>query len=400
MTRISHASLPFFYMATKPTGGRSFGVRQAASERALAETLRRDKLVLLRSWRLPAWLASEKRLTLKDHAVLNEQLAQLLSRGVPLVEALEVTAQTVRPAASGRIKRIRELVAQGTSFADACKRVGSFDTVTVAIYRAAERSGDLAGASKQLGVTARRQLAVSGKAATLMVYPVIVLVIGLGVGLFMLTWVLPRLGGALEQSQVELPALTKGVIGVGEFLRTQWLFVLLGVMGAVLVLVAMRAKVVRAMGGFARRLPLMREVLLAQESARFFSVMAAMTRSGVPLADALSVSVHALGHPSLRRELTRLRDRLVEGGVLRQLIDDVETFPLATRRLLIAAERAGDLESAFDTLAQDMSDEVDKRSARLLAALEPIFLLLLFGFIGTLMLAIMIPMIKSTSQAF
>src|SRR5687768_2964654 len=87
----------FFFVAAKPTGGRSIGMQQARSERALAETLRRERKVLLKSWRLPAWAATENRLTLKDQAELNQHLSQLLGRGVTLTETLEVVRSTVGP---------------------------------------------------------------------------------------------------------------------------------------------------------------------------------------------------------------------------------------------------------------------------------------------------------------
>lgn len=375
-------------------------MRQARTERALAETLRRDRMILLRSWKLPAWLASEKKLSLKDHATLNDQLFQLVSRGVPLVESLQVTARTVRSQARPRIERIAELVSSGTSFADACVQAGSFDTVSIAVYRAAERTGDLADACRQLAATARRQLAVSGKAMTLMIYPVIVLGIGVIVGVFMLTWIVPKIGQALAQTGMELPAYTTLMVNVGLWLRTSWMFILVGLAGVAVFGIIARAEVAKVLTRVIRHTPLIRDVVLAQESARFFSIMAAMTRSAVPLADALGVSVHAVSHPSLRQELIDLRTKLIEGGVLRLLLDEVVTLPLATRRLLIAAERAGDLESAFESLAQDMTDEVDKRSARLLAALEPILLLLLFIGIGSMLMAVMIPIMSATSNAF
>jgi type II secretory pathway component PulF len=126
------------------------GVKHARSERALAEVLRRDRLVLLRTWALPAWISTEAPMKTKDHLVLNEQLAQLLSRGVPLVEALDVVESVIRPSSGPRVERMREAVSGGASFADACRTVGGFDVVTIAVYRAAERTGDLAGAAAQL----------------------------------------------------------------------------------------------------------------------------------------------------------------------------------------------------------------------------------------------------------
>lgn len=398
MSTLSHSPGSFVFVAAKAGGGRSMGIRQAQNERALAESLRKERLLLLRSYRLPAWAGSEKGLTLKDRAELNDQLGQLLSRGVPLVEALEVTASTVGGAAKPIIERMREMVAAGSSFGDACQKTGAFDRVTVAVYRAAERTGDLAGAAKQLATTARRQLQVRGKAATLMIYPAVVLTIAIAVSSGMLTLVVPRIGAALEEMRVDLPWYSTLVMGLGAWMRDHWLWLLAGVGAALIVLIVLRKRVMAAAMSLSRKTPLLRDVVLAQESARFFSVMAAMTRSGVPLADALGVANDAVGLPTLKKQLVTLRQKLIEGGVLRMLIENVTALPLATRRLLIAAERAGDLETAFDGLARDMADEVDRKATRLLEALEPLLIVAMFLIIASILLSIMIPLITLTSQ--
>jgi general secretion pathway protein F len=399
MSAISTNPASFFFVAARTGGGRSMGMRQALNERALADLLRKERLLLLRSYRLPSWASKEQGLSLKDRAELNEQLAQLLSRGVPLVEALEVTASAVGGGAKPVIEKMRELVAAGSSFADACQRVGTFDRVTVAVYRASERTGDLAGAAKQLAVNARRQLGVSSKAATLMIYPAIVLTIAIFVSSLMLMVIVPRIGAALKEMKVGLPWYSKIVMGMGEWMRDHWLLLVLVAGGAVIAGIVWRKVVIQGGRKVARQAPLFREVVLAQESARFFSVMAAMTRSGVPLADALGVANDAVGLPVLKKQLVSLRQKLIEGGVLRTLIESVTALPLATRRLLIAAERAGDLETAFDGLAADMADEVDRRASRLLAALEPLLIVCMFAIIATILLSIMIPLITLTSKA-
>jgi type II secretory pathway component PulF len=150
--------------------------------------------------------------------------------------------------------------------------------------------------------------------------------------------------------------------------------------------------VLAALGRFGRRLPGIKSLLLTVEMTRFFSVMAAMTKTGVPLADALASGTGVISDDKLREQLTWLRQSLVEGGVLRILIDRVDALPLATRRLLIAAERGGDLDSAFDALAEDMSLEVDKRSSRLLAFLEPAVIILMFTILAPIIIAVAIPM--------
>lgn len=390
----------FLVMAVRPDGSRAYGFRQAGNPRALADQLRRERLVPVRTIQLPRWAGSSVRFSLKEQAEINTQLSQLLGRGVPLVEAMDVVASAVSVKNRPIIARMRELVAGGASFADSCERVGVFDRVTVAVYRAAERTGDLAGAAKQLAVTQRRQLAVSGKAATLMIYPAVVLTISLAVSVMMLTLIVPRIGKSLTSAGMKLPTYSKVTMAVGEFIGDQFLWLCLGLLGLGVVAFAFRAIIARGVQRFMRTVPFLRDVVLAQESTRFFTVMAAMTRSGVPLADGLGVAIGALGHPVLRAQLTTLRTKLIEGGILRNLIDNVTALPLTTRRLLIAAERSGDLESAFDTLAIDMAEEVDKKSQRLLSVLEPALIVFMFVIVGSLLLSIMVPMIQAASKSF
>ncbi len=388
----------FAFLAVRPMGGRKFGLRAAPSEAALTEALRREQLLLLRAWRLPAWTSAGAEIPLKEQAALNEQLSNLLSRGAPLTDALEVAATVVGSATREKVIRMREAVSSGASFAGACEQVGGFDAVAVAVYRSAERTGDLAGAAGRLAHAARRRLATGSKAVTLLIYPCVVLAISIIASVVMLAVVVPQVGNALSQAGAKLPSYSRVVIGVGGWMRANivWVALLggLGVTGAIVVRKQLIAGVLVA----ARRIGAVRRLQTSIEAARFFNVMGAMTRSGVPVADALGVAAMAVSEPGLRGQLELMRKRLVEGGVFRNLIEEVDALPLATRRLLIAAERSGDLDAAFDGVATDLADDVDTKSDRLLALLEPLLIVGMFLIIGSLLLAIMIPLITLSGQ--
>ena len=398
MTRASLNS-SFFYIANKPSGGKAFGVRSARSHRALAGVLRKERQVLVKTWKLPDWATNESEMSLKDHAEFDAQLAQLLERGVPLTEALEVASSVVKADNEDRILRLRALIAQGTNFADACHQVGSFDEVTCAVYRAAEKTGDLAGACRQLAIGARRRLEVSGKAATLMIYPSIVLSIAFIAGLVMMTLVIPTIGESMASSGIKVPLFTKILVTVGTTLRANILFLLGGIVLVLIIAFLWRGGVAKLAIKITRNMPFVRDVVMEQELTRFFSVMGSMTRSGIVLSDAIAVSSGVIGHPKLNKDLQRLQQRLIEGGLFRSLIDKVEALPLATRKLLIAADQAGDLESAFDSLAKDHSQNVDKKTARLMAVLEPLMIIILFLIVGAMILAITLPMMDMTGAA-
>jgi type II secretory pathway component PulF len=394
----------YLYIAAKPTGGRSVGLVAADHETALARGLSKRKLILLRAYRVPDWLIRSRReLSLKDQAQMNEQLGRLLERGVPLVEALEVTADTVSARARPAVQTLRELVSQGRSFARASVEAGAVDTVTAAVYEAAERTGDLAGACAQLSRSAARRLKIAETARTLLFYPLIVLTISIMVGLFMLAVVVPMVADAMEGILPEgqsLPAVTRSMATAGRVLRGYPLAAAGVGAGLLAAAVLLRAPLAAALAQVLRRLPVAKELLLAQESARFFSVMAAMASGGVPLAEALGVANQTIHLPKLRTQLDALRTGLIDGGLLRVLIERVQALPIATRRLLIAADRAGDLDSAFASLADDHAQYVDQRSARLLAVLEPLLIVLIFLVIGSMIVALMAPMLSLSQSAF
>ena len=399
MPPTASSSHSFFYLANKSAGGKAMGLRNARSQRALAQELRKEKQILIRTWKLPAWASSESAMSLKDHAAFDTQIAQLVSRGVPLTEALEVASTVVSSGNKERIDRLRHAVSQGTSFADSCKQVGSFDSVTIAVYRAAEKTGDLAGACLQLANGARRRLEVSGKAATLMIYPAIVLTIAFIAATLMIIVVVPLIGNSMISSGIDVPLFTKIMVTVGNFLRANIIFFLAGLILMLVSAILFRASLTKLAITATRTAPFVRDVVMEQELTRFFSVMSSMSKSGIPLADAVEVSSAVISHPKLNSDLQRMRQRLIEGGIFRSLIAQVESLPLATRRLLVAADQSGDLESAFDALARDHAQEVEKKTDRLMAILEPALIVLLFLIVGTIILAIMLPMLNMTSGA-
>jgi len=392
------ASSPFLFLAVSPTGARRFGMRYAGDPAELSSVLTKDQLLLLRCWRLPKWTARQAAVSLRDQAALNEQLSLLLERGVPLIESLEVAESVVGKQTRPRIEKMRELVAGGASFADAAEEVGGFDDVTIAIYRAAERSGDLGPAAARLGEAARRRLLIAGKVGTMLIYPGVVLAIAVIVTIIVLTVVVPQISQTLVSMGADLPWYTRAVMGVSDAIRANALPALI-IGGGVIVAVILGWRLtVRIVSAGLRRIKLFGDVMLASESARFFAVMGAMTRSGVPLADALTISSGAVADPRLRGQIETLSRKLVEGGVLRTLIDEVTALPLATRRLLIAADRAGDLDTVFDGLADDLAADVDKRTTRALSLLEPLLIVGLFIVVGGLLMSIMFPLITLSSN--
>ena len=159
MSQATAKSNQFFYIAVNAAGAKKMGLRTAPTEADLLGDLSDDRLLLLNAWPMPNWITPKSDISTKDQLALNEQLESLLNRGVPLTDALDVAASLVSTATKQRIEKMRAAVASGASFADACAQVGGFDDVTVTVYRAAEKSGDLAIVAGGRGRVSYSQLA-------------------------------------------------------------------------------------------------------------------------------------------------------------------------------------------------------------------------------------------------
>ncbi len=394
------ATRTFCFSAVTLAGKRTLGFRAAVDRGQLAEFLQRDGLVLTNAWPVPlaAGLAGDEssRIPLKDEAVLNRQLELLLERGVPLVEALEVAADVVTKKSAGRIVRLREQVSAGAAFAEACRKVGGFDDVAIGVYRAAERSGDLGPAAGRLAETAERRLRMRGKLITTAIYPITVAVISITLLFGMLVFIVPQLAESVREvgDQTSIPAFSEFVFSVGEFLNARLPAVLMFIIAIIAAAVLFRRSIAAGLGVVGRRIGPVRDLLRVTDLARFFSVLAAMSSSGVPLADALGSASATISDPKLRTQLDELRKNLMEGGLLRVLIDRVSELPAATRKLLVAAERSGDLDQAFESLAQRTSEDVQTRSDRLSALMEPAIILVMFVVLAPLIVSIALPMIN------
>lgn len=388
----------FYYTAMKTSGSKAIGFRTAASRDKLSEQLKSDGLLLLSARRLPFSIGSDatstsgsrnaKRIPLKDEFALNEQLAVLVGRGVPLTESLEVVRGVVSKKSAPLVESIREQVLAGTSFADACAQTGSFDSIAVGVYKAAERSGDLAGAATRLATATKRRLAIRAKALTVTIYPSFIMLIAVFVLGGVLILLVPTLAEQIMQTGADLPLLSRIVFDTSLFLKGNLPSLLLGVAALLAIAVGLRSSVGATARSVALKFKPTRELMRSAELSRFFAILAAMTRTGVPLADALQSANAAIAEPKLKHQLESLRDKLVQGSAFGRVVDEVDLLPIETRKLLIAAERSGDLDTAFDALAERLAELVDTSSARVLALLEPAIFLLIFVVLAPVILGI------------
>ncbi len=330
-----------------------------------------------------------------------DALATLLASGVPLAEGLGTLAgsRSKQSALRRMLLHLGDAVRSGTPLADAFEQQPAwFDPAEVAVVRAGQARGELAHALRSLADRHTRAGELAGKLASALAYPAIVAVAGIAVVIFLALGPLPRLVGILEQANVEPPALTSGVIAMGEALAKWWAIVLAGLI-SILLLVAWA---IRSISSNDRGWPdpmrhVVPQALRGMALARLARELQSMTRLGVPLTEALRAASKTFNGPiaaSLKVNLERAASRVEAGERLADALDDPHWFADDMRRLVEAGEAAGELPDLLERLADRLERRAKRLTDRLAGLIEPAAIIMLAAIIGVVVLSAILPLLK------
>lgn len=330
-----------------------------------------------------------------------DALATLLASGVPLAEGLGTLAgsRSKRSGMRRMLLQVEDAIRSGTPLADAFESQPSwFDAAEVAVVRAGQARGELAHALRSLADRHTRTGELAGKLASALAYPAIVAVAGVAVVVFLSLGPLPRLVGILDQAGVQPPALTAGVIAIGDLLAQWWTVVL----AAVISMFLLSAWMVRAISSSERGWPgplrqLVPHALRGMALASLAGELQSMTRLGVPLTEALRAAARTFNGPatlSLRSNLERAASRVEAGERLSQALDDPHWFADDMRRLIEAGETAGELPDLLQRLADRLERKARRLTDRLAGLIEPAAIIMLAAMIGVVVLSAVLPLLK------
>lgn len=332
-----------------------------------------------------------------------DALATMLDAGLPLTEALDTLAEAAED--GGRrnqralVRRLARAIRDGDALHEVMRSSQSwFGPSEVAIVEAGQHRGELASALRILGERQARSNELAAKIAGVLAYPALVSLVGLAVVVFLSLGPLPRLVEVLTDAGVEAPALTSVVIAIGANLAVWWPAVLVLVLVLALTPVLAARTMVRANrdwpGSMRKLVP---NALRAAAIARIAGELAAMGRCGVPLVEALRAAATTCGGPitaSLGRALQDAADRVERGDPFAGVLEDRMWFTSEFRRLVSAAEAAGEVEDMLERL----STREDRRARRLIdrvtALAEPAVILLLASVIGVVVMAAALPLVR------
>jgi type IV pilus assembly protein PilC len=381
------------------------------SSRSLQTQLRGERIRLCFWLRLPAWaepyLSNEARQTqaianlrANDITRLTQQLATLLMAGLPLLQALRLMRQGLPPHQGNSVllQRVAAHIESGEALSEAMRRYPVFDATFCHLVAAGEASGQLDLILTRLAAHRDKTEALRRRVQSAMVYPCIVMWIGLAVSALLLGFVVPTFEQMFQSMGAELPWLTRGVLRGSRLLTEHgaWLLVALTV-----TVWGMQQWLMHTAGGrrvwdwLRLHIPLWRTLTRAAQCARWCRTLSTLLYAGLPIHEAMQQLAQVMDHASYQRAAERIERHITLGHALSQgLAHHPALFDPVLVQMCAVGEESGTLDAMLARMAEHHEQTVDTLTARLSTLLEPAIMVVLGVTMGTLVLALYWPLFE------
>lgn len=342
------------------------------------------------------------RISSSDVAVMTRQLAVLVGAGVALVEALSALQEQVD---HDRLKlivsQVKTRVNEGASLADAMAlHPKVFSTLYVNMIRAGEHSGALDVVLVRLADFTESQARLRNKIVGTMIYPALMLVVGILIMAVLFTVVVPNVTKIFENNKMTLPVMTRMLIALSNFASQYWWLLLLTLVVAVWAFFAWkktpkgRAKWDRLM----LKAPVFGKLVRMIAVARFSRTLATLLKSGVPLLGALDIVKNIVNNSVLSEVIDTSRDSIREGESIAAPLKRSGEFPPLVYHMIAIGERSGQLEEMLVSVADAYDDQVEVSVSALTALLEPVMIVGMGGAVAFIVFSILMPILQMNTM--
>ncbi len=323
-------------------------------------------------------------------------LSSLLAAGVPLSRALVILQrEAATPFARGEWKGVYDRVVDGMSLADAmAQSPETFPRVYVAMVEAGETGGFLDVVLAQIADFQAREKEMKGKVMTALLYPVILLILALGVLIFLLVFFIPRFQTIFAGFGAKLPLITQIIVGVSEAVRSYGIFIAvgIGIAGYLLRSWFVSEKGRRVWEGFILKAPVIGPLASQFAMARFCRMLGTLLGAGVPLINGLNVARRSIGNQILVDAVSNSIERVKEGKQLGPSLGECRTlFSGSTLEMISVAEESGRLDGELVRIANVTEGDLDRQLKASVALAEPLMLFFIAGFVGVIFIGMVIP---------
>lgn len=398
------------YKGVNSAGRNVSGVQDGEGLKAVKSKLKKEGVIVLEIREGASTLAARRetlsftfggRVRLGDVANATRQLATLLSSGLPLMDSLTILVeQEENVSLRGALSAVRDSVREGASLADALKENPKvFSQLYMNMVSAGEASGTLEITLARLADFLDEQVRFRGRITAALAYPAFMTIIGLGMLLFIFSFVMPRIIGMFQDIKQQLPFITLMLLAVVRFLSSFWWVLLLALAGGAYYF----RRYARTQGGKENidarllRLPVFGSLIRMIAVSRFTRTLGTLLQSGVPTLAALDIVRSVIGNSVLANAVQKARENVREGEPIADPLRRSGLFPPVVVQMVAVGEKSGELEKMLLKISDSFDRTVETRLTGLMALLEPVIILAMGLIIGFVVIAIMLPMLEMSS---
>lgn len=392
----------YMYQAFSRDGKRISGSIDAASIKQVREQLIRDNLYPISI--TPTDQAQtafsfknllEGSVSIKDKIFFTKQLSVLLKSGVPILDALNLLVDQTEGKLKAITMQLRDGLREGKSLADGlAQHPKTFEKIYVQLVKAGEASGRLEVILDRLTNYLEAQEETRRKIRSAMMMPLIQMGLIVVVVFIFLFTVIPQITSIFAEQNIELPLPTRILTSISGFLRSYYLFIIIGIVTLYLLYRAWKSTAAgaRTIDALKLRLPVINYFSRMGAVVSFSRTLGMLLESGVNLAESLDIVTSIVDNRILVDTLQQAREQIIKQGRVAEYLKKTGLFPSMAIYLINTGEQSGKLDAMLTAVAENYEIELADYSQSLVSKLGPIMLIIVAGTVGFIILAIMLPM--------
>lgn len=389
---------PFVWEGTDKNGRKIKGEMLSPGEAVVRQTLRRQGINATKV-RRQSMLARAKPISEKDIALFTRQLSTMMRAGVPLLQSFDITARShSNPSLQKVLAEVKTSIESGSSMHQAFRRFPKyFDNLYCNLVEAAEQAGILDTVLDRIATYKEKMLEIKGKIKSALMYPTIVLVIASVITAGIMIFVIPTFKDLFTGSGAELPGLTRLVMHMSDLFVEWWWAIFLVFGGGIYAFIQAwkRSPTFKArIDVLILKLPIFGEIIEKATVARWSRTFSSMFAAGVPMVEALDSVAGASGNFVYESATRQVRQDVATGASLTSSLQSAKVFPTMLIQMVSIGEESGSLDTMVEKVAEYYEREVDEAVNNLSALMEPIIMVVLGGLIGTIVIAMYLPIFK------
>ena len=338
----------------------------------------------------------KKKVKIRDLSIFCRQFVSMHRAGVTILESMRMmTEQTENPTLRDALNEAYLAVQKGETLANAFRQNPDvFPKLLIHMVEAGEASGSLDIAFERMAVQFEKSAKLQGLVKKAMVYPIMVMVVAVAVVIVLLTKVVPTFMGMFADMDMEMPKITLMVVAASDFMQAHWLAIVIGI---VVVVIAFKwfKKTPTGEGVIAKlalKMPLFGDLTTKSNSAKFARNLSTMLSAGISMPEAVEITAETMANKFYIDAMREAKNDVMQGVPLSTPLERSGLFPPMVYHMTRIGEETGNIEEMLDTLAGYYEEEVETATQALMAALEPLMIIVLAAVCGTIIGAVIAPM--------